>query len=222
LFAAFALGGALGFWLHARMSAPASSSPPPASVSVAPAPATAPAPLPEAAISPSRRDDTAMPTATAGTSALITDSVTELRRHALRLPIDDAKVQTMEGSFAESRRGEPHGHEAVDILAPRYTSVRAVEDGKIAKLFDSKAGGITIYQFDPSEHFVYYYAHLDHYANGLHEGQLVAKGEVIGYVGTTGNAPANTPHLHFAISKLDDDKRWWKGTPIDPYLVFRP
>ena len=121
----------------------------------------------------------------------------------------------------ESRSGgEPHGHEAVDLLAPRNTPVRAVEDGTIAKLFVSKAGGNTIYQFDPSEQFCYYYAHLDHYANGLHDGQPVAKGEVIGYVGTSGNAPPNTPHLHFAIFKLGDDKRWWHGTAIDPYLVL--
>ena len=108
------------------------------------------------------------------------------------------------------------------MLAPRNTPVRAVDDGKIAKLFLSRAGGNTIYQFDPSERFCYYYAHLDHYAAGLHDGQLVAKGEVIGYVGTTGNAPPETPHLHLAILKLGDDKRWWKGTAIDPFLVFRP
>jgi murein DD-endopeptidase MepM/ murein hydrolase activator NlpD len=160
------------------------------------------------------------PAATSGDSE--SDAVAELRRHALRLPIDGAKVTSMEGGFGEPRKGEPRGHEAVDILASRNTPIRAVEDGKIAKLFLSKAGGNTIYQFDPSERFCYYYAHLDHYAEGLHDGQVVAKGDVIGYVGTTGNAPPNTPHLHFAITKLDDDKRWWKGTAIDPFLVFRP
>lgn len=148
--------------------------------------------------------------------------VVELRRHALRLPLDGAKIGAMEGGFAESRRGEPRGHEAVDLLAPRNTPVRAVEDGKIAKLFFSKAGGNTIYQFDPGERFCYYYAHLDHYESGLHDGQLVAKGDVIGYVGTTGNAPPTTPHLHFAILQLGSDKRWWHGTAIDPYLVFKP
>jgi murein DD-endopeptidase MepM/ murein hydrolase activator NlpD len=165
----------------------------------------------------------AEPPAAAPTSGDSTsDAVSELRRHVLRLPIDGAKVSSMDGGFGEPRQGEPRGHEAVDILAPRNTPVRAVEDGEIAKLFVSKAGGNTVYQFDPSERFCYYYAHLDHYAEGLHEGQRVAKGEVIGYVGTTGNAPANTPHLHFAISKLGDDKRWWKGTAVDPFLVFRP
>src|SRR5262249_58504484 len=129
------------------------------------------------------------PAGTSGSDRHESDAVTELRRHALRLPLDNARVASMEGNFAESRSGEPRGHEAVDILAPRNTPIRAVEDGKIAKLFLSKAGGNTIYQFDPSERFCYYYAHLDRYADGLHDGQLVAKGEVVGYVGTSGNAP---------------------------------
>ena len=97
----------------------------------------------------------------------------------------------------------------------------AVETGKIAKLFTSVAGGLTIYEFDRNEEFVYYYAHLDHYASDLEEGQTVQRGEVIGYVGTTGNAPKNTPHLHFAISKLGPDRRWWEGTALDPFLTWR-
>jgi murein DD-endopeptidase MepM/ murein hydrolase activator NlpD len=99
--------------------------------------------------------------------------------------------------------------------------VLAVEDGEIAKIFTSDAGGLTLYQFDPSETFVYYYAHLDGYAPGLKEGMRLRKGDVVGTVGTTGNAPKNTPHLHFAIAKLDPDKRWWGGTALDPFLVWR-
>ena len=107
------------------------------------------------------------------------------------------------------------------MLAPRNTPVRAVESGTIAKLFTSKAGGLTIYQFDPTGRLCYYYAHLDRYADGLKDGQAVSEGEVIGYVGTTGNAPANTPHLHFAVFELGADKRWWQGRPLDPYQVFK-
>ena len=99
--------------------------------------------------------------------------------------------------------------------------MKAVEDGKIARLFLSDAGGITIYQFDPMSTYCYYYAHLEKYANGLEEGSTVKRGQVIGYVGTTGNAPRDTPHLHFAIFKLGDDKKWWQGTPIDPYSVLK-
>ena len=79
----------------------------------------------------------------------------------------------------------------------------------------------TVYQFDPGGRLAYYYAHLEHYADGLREGQTVAQGEVLGYVGTSGNAPANTPHLHFGVFELDETHRWWKGKAIDPYLVFK-
>lgn len=150
------------------------------------------------------------------------DPIAELRQHSLRLPLDEAQVDAMQGGFAELRGGGSRGHEAVDMLAPRNTPVRAVEDGSIAKLFFSKAGGNTIYQFDPTNRFCYYYAHLERYAGGLRDGQPVSKGDVIGYVGTTGNAPPNTPHLHFAIIELSNERRWWQGTAIDPYLVFRP
>jgi murein DD-endopeptidase MepM/ murein hydrolase activator NlpD len=138
----------------------------------------------------------------------------------LRVPIDGISVESLKGGFDE-RRGGNRPHEAVDILAPRNTPILAVEQGTIAKLFNSKAGGLTVYQYDPSGRLAYYYAHLERYADGLHEGQAVAQGEVLGYVGTSGNAPPNTPHLHFAVFELDDTRRWWKGKAIDPYLVFK-
>jgi peptidoglycan LD-endopeptidase LytH len=214
LFLTFVAGGVTGWWIHATMSSR------PATTTVALAPSIAPATSSSSPVP--RFPDSTPSTESAGPLDLDDHSIVELRRHALRLPVEGANVAAMQGGFAESRRGEPRGHEAVDMLAPRNTPVRAVEDGKIARLFLSKAGGNTIYQFDPSERFCYYYAHLDHYADGLHENLLVAKGDVIGYVGTTGNAPVNTPHLHFAILRLGDDKRWWHGTAIDPYLVFSP
>jgi murein DD-endopeptidase MepM/ murein hydrolase activator NlpD len=139
-------------------------------------------------------------------------------RSRLRVPIDGVTVESMKGGFAEGRPGHPH--EAVDMLAPRNTPVHAADDGTIAKLFLSKAGGLTIYQFDPSEHLCYYYAHLQRYADDLREGATVRQGEVIGYVGTSGNAPPNTPHLHFAIFELGPDKRWWHGKAVDPYVIF--
>ena len=141
-------------------------------------------------------------------------------RGRIRLPIEGEDIELLKGGFAE-RRGGDRPHEAVDMLAPRNTPVHAVENGTIAKLFTSKAGGLTIYQFDPSGRLCYYYAHLERYADGLHDGQAVSQGDVIGYVGTTGNAPANTPHLHFAVFELNADKHWWQGRPIDPYQVFK-
>jgi peptidoglycan LD-endopeptidase LytH len=138
----------------------------------------------------------------------------------LRMPIDGIDIESFKGGFDE-RRGSDRPHEAVDVLSPRNTPVHAVENGTIAKLFYSKAGGLTIYQFDPSGRFCYYYAHLERYADGLHDGQTIAQGDVIGYVGTSGNAPANTPHLHFAVFELKGDRKWWQGTAVDPYGVFK-
>jgi murein DD-endopeptidase MepM/ murein hydrolase activator NlpD len=137
----------------------------------------------------------------------------------LRMPLDNVGVEAMKGGFLEKRGSRPH--EAADLLAPRNTPVHAVERGTIAKLFFSKAGGITIYQFDPGGDLIYYYAHLERYADGLHEGQTVSAGDVIGYVGTSGNAPPNTPHLHFAVIETDGNRQWWKGQAVDPYPLFK-
>ncbi|MEO7742754.1 MAG: M23 family metallopeptidase [Usitatibacter sp.] len=113
-------------------------------------------------------------------------------------------------------------HEALDIMAPRGTPVVAVDDGTVARLFRSLPGGITVYQFDPSGTFAYYYAHLDRYAPGLREGAAVKRGEVIGYVGSTGNARADAPHLHFTVYVLAADRKWWKGVAINPHAAFAP
>jgi len=152
---------------------------------------------------------------------IASDAIAELRQRHLRLPLERVDVKVMKGQFGERRADGTRGHEAVDLLAPRNTPVLAVEDGTIAKLFNSKAGGTTIYQFDREGRFCYYYAHLESYASGLGENQHVSAGDVIGYVGTSGNAPKNTPHLHFAIFELTPERRWWQGRALDPYLVFK-
>ena len=138
---------------------------------------------------------------------------------ALRVPIDGVNIESFKGGFSQLRGIRLH--EAVDILVPRGTPVHAVRDGTIAKLLSSTLGGITIYQFDPDGWLCFYYAHLDRYATGLHDGQHVAQGEVIGYVGTSGNAPPGSPHLHFAITQLTTDRKWWQGRALDPYLIFK-
>jgi peptidoglycan LD-endopeptidase LytH len=150
----------------------------------------------------------------------LSEDVRDLARRDLEIPVENVRPEQLTRQF-DQLRDSTRRHEALDILAPRNTPVRAVEDGRIAKLFLSKAGGITIYQFDPSERYCYYYAHLERYADGLHEGQQVSKGQVIGYVGTSGNAPKNTPHLHFAVFRLTPDKHWWEGTPLDPFDILR-
>jgi peptidoglycan LD-endopeptidase LytH len=150
---------------------------------------------------------------------VMADAIVELRQRDLLMPLQELKKEDLKDSFREARGS--HLHEAIDILAPRNTPVLAVEDGTIARLWYSVPGGITIYQFDPEKEYEYYYAHLERYAEDLEEGARVKRGQVIGYVGTSGNAPKGTPHLHFTIYKLTEGKHWWEGTPINPYLVFR-
>jgi murein DD-endopeptidase MepM/ murein hydrolase activator NlpD len=148
------------------------------------------------------------------------DALADLRSRALTLPVQGVDSRDLQETF-EDKRGEGRRHEALDILAARNTPILAVEDGTVARLFTSKAGGLTIYQFDPSSTYAYYYAHLERYAPGLTDGERVKRGQVLGYVGTSGNAPKDTPHLHFAIFRLTDKKQWWQGTPIDPFAVLR-
>jgi murein DD-endopeptidase MepM/ murein hydrolase activator NlpD len=204
LAACFCVGIMVGWWLRSGAPMPAVSN---EVVATTGEPLVMPAPPPSRAVPAS------VPAAGAAAG--------DLRGRDLRLPIDDTDFERWKGGFDERRDAGGRPHEAVDILAPRNTPVHAVEDGTIAKLFESKAGGITLYQYDPSGRFCYYYAHLERYAQGIGEGQRVSRGDVIGYVGTSGNAPANTPHLHFAVFELDAERHWWKGRAIDPYLLFR-
>jgi murein DD-endopeptidase MepM/ murein hydrolase activator NlpD len=137
----------------------------------------------------------------------------------LLVPVEGIQYAKLTDTFDQPRGQERH-HEALDIMAPKGTPVRAAGDGKVVKLFDSKPGGLTLYQFDPNEQHAYYYAHLDRYADGVKEGMQLKRGELLGYVGATGNADPNAPHLHFAVVALTPEKQWWKGTPINPYPLL--
>lgn len=139
-----------------------------------------------------------------------------LRELNLLMPVLGVTPAQLVNTFSDAR-GQGRRHDAIDIMAPLGTAVLAVEDGKVAKLFESKQGGHTIYQFDQPGELAYYYAHLDRYADGLAEGQQVKRGDVIGYVGFSGNANPLAPHLHFAIFLLGPEKHWWQGTAINPY-----
>jgi murein DD-endopeptidase MepM/ murein hydrolase activator NlpD len=145
----------------------------------------------------------------------------ELATRDLLVPVQGIGREQLANTFGDTRGGGSRAHQALDIMAPHGTPVVAIEDGKIQKLFNSKQGGLTIYQFDPSESYAYYYAHLQKYADGLKEGQPVRRGQVIGYVGSTGNANPEGPHLHFAIFRLTPEKQWWKGDPLNPFDVLR-
>jgi murein DD-endopeptidase MepM/ murein hydrolase activator NlpD len=170
---------------------------------------------PPAATSGDGGDRPDTPTATIGANP-----IEQLRDRRLVVPVDGVNRNALVRSY-DDERGGSRKHEAIDILAPRNTPVLAVESGTVARLFTSRYGGLTIYQFDPDERFIYYYAHLERYADDLKEGEKIRRGQVIGYVGTSGNAPPNTPHLHFAIFRALEPPRWWEGVPLDPYDVLR-
>ena len=145
--------------------------------------------------------------------------IASLHSRALTIPVQGTTAPQLTDTFTQARAGGVP-HDAIDIMAPRGTPVLAVDDGRIAKLFLSKAGGITLYQFDPDSRYAYYYAHLDRYVDGMTEGASLNKGQVIGYVGSTGNASPDAPHLHFALFKLGPERQWWQGVALNPYLLW--
>jgi murein DD-endopeptidase MepM/ murein hydrolase activator NlpD len=159
-----------------------------------------------------RRDTTAPPPVPRGN---------ELDSLALTLiiPVAGVKADELLDTFNEMRGARRH--EALDIPAPRGTPVLSATDGRLERLFTSERGGLMVYASDASQRFILMYAHLDAYADGLSDGVALRRGQVIGYVGTTGNAPPNVPHLHFAIARSNDVERWWEGTPVDPLPLLK-
>jgi len=138
----------------------------------------------------------------------------------LLVPVQGIGPAQLRDTFTDAR-SEGRVHDAIDILAPAGTPVLAVADGTVEKLFRSERGGLTVYQFAPGGQYCYYYAHLQRYAEGLAEHQAITRGQVIGYVGSTGNASPDAPHLHFEIHRLGPEKQWWKGQPLNPYPLLR-
>ena len=231
-FLAGLLLGAGGLFVYLRQVGHVDAQP---VVAVAPCPAVVSAPLvtgaviapgslPPAPIVPtdlSEADLPLRPVQTAAEAALTASAASSAAASAnkLLIPVDGMKLAQLSDNFDQPRGTERH-HEALDIMAPKGTKVLAVADGKVTKLFESKAGGLTVYQFDATDKLAYYYAHLDKYAEGLKEGAPIKRGELIGYVGVTGNSAANAPHLHFAVFELTPEKQWWKGTPLNPYPMM--
>lgn len=140
---------------------------------------------------------------------------------SLLIPVQGIAAASLHDTFNDAR-SEGRRHDALDIMAPAGTPVLAVADGRIEKLFLSDRGGITLYQFNPARTRAYYYAHLQRYADGIAEGQALRRGQVLGYVGATGNADPSAPHLHFAVFALGPEARWWEGTALNPYPMLVP
>jgi murein DD-endopeptidase MepM/ murein hydrolase activator NlpD len=153
-----------------------------------------------------------------GASSGLQDDYERLRLRGLVIPVQGYPGAKLRDSFTDPRVGHVHG--AIDLLAPRGTSVLAADNGAIRRLQSGGRAGIAVYEVDREGRYCFFYAHLDHYALFLHEGQEIRKGDVVGYVGSTGNALWAAPHLHFAIYRLSNPERYWEGTPLNPYAIF--
>ena len=138
----------------------------------------------------------------------------------LAIPVVGIKANQLTDTYTQARAGGARRHDAIDIMAPEGAPVIAAADGTVEKLFNSAAGGITLYIRSPDQRWIYYYAHLQSYAPGIHEGQQVKRGQLVGRVGYTGNANPAGPHLHFAINQMQKGDRWWNGSPINPYPLL--
>ncbi len=190
------------------------SAPPVSPTPIPPTPPT-PAPIPtqvSPSPSPSLRPSPT-PSASATPSAFNVSS-------SFIIPVVGIQAQQLHDTFNDAR-SEGRVHEAIDIIAPQDARVVAAADGKIVKLFTSEKGGITIYQLSSDQALVLYYAHLSRYADGVVEQQQVRQGDLIGYVGDTGNAQPGNYHLHFAVWQIDDPKQFWTGTNLNPYDLLR-
>jgi len=159
------------------------------------------------------------PRETSGAAATVARWAPTAGLAPLIVPVAGVSTEDLRDQFDEPRGGGRR-HEAIDILAPRNTPVVAAADGVVDKLFTSKAGGLTIYERDASGLYQLYYAHLESYAPGIDEGDALQQGQVIGYVGTSGNAPKDVPHLHFAIVRMGPERRWWKGDAVNPFPLL--
>jgi murein DD-endopeptidase MepM/ murein hydrolase activator NlpD len=205
-----------------RMNTPA----PVVAVSPAPGPGVdgpdgeSPMPTGGPSAGPTLAGKPALATAVMMPSARVAAAIDRLREKELAIPVAGVGSSRIEDTFTAGRDGGERQHNAVDILAPKNTPIVAADDGVILRMSTNALGGITIYAADHDQRFVYYYAHLDHYQSGLAVGQTVEKGDTIGYVGTTGNAPKDVPHLHFPIMLWPADGKWWNGEPVNPYPVL--
>jgi len=136
----------------------------------------------------------------------------------LTMPVEGTMPWELRDTFGEARTD--YAHEALDIMAPRGTRVLSATSGRLTKLHDSERGGIMVYAADATDRYVLMYGHLDRYADGLTEGMPLARGQLLGYVGSTGSAAAAGPHLHFAILRGQPSVAWWKGDPVNPYPLL--
>jgi murein DD-endopeptidase MepM/ murein hydrolase activator NlpD len=140
-----------------------------------------------------------------------------LRLRHILVPVAGADITRVDDTFNDGRDGGERTHHAIDILAPRGTPILSADDGRILRMSTNTLGGISMYTVDPDGRLVYYYAHMDRYNDAMSPGRSIVKGDTLGFVGTTGNAPKDVPHLHFQVMRWPADGKYWNGEPIDPF-----
>ena len=178
--------------------------------------------MPDTGMAAAVRADTALapPAADSAPAPLAIDETSILRRE-LGVPLQGVSASALHDTFNELRGGT-RPHEALDIMAPRGTPVLSASSGRVLKLFNSVPGGLMVYAVDSTGRYILKYGHLDGYAPGLVDGQALTRGQQIGFVGTTGNAAGGAPHLHFAMARAQDLKKWWLGDAVNPYPLLKP
>jgi peptidoglycan LD-endopeptidase LytH len=189
----------------------------PAATTAAPSAAATPGNPPLAA---SARGPAFTPEGVPAVETSVLDDLDYVRGRRLGVPVAGVTARQLVDSFDEPRDGSRR-HSAIDILAPRGTPILSADDGRVLRISRSIAGGNTVYAVDPQRRIVYYYAHLDRYRESLTVGMPLAKGDTIGFVGTTGNAPKDTPHLHFQVMRMPRDGKYWTGEPLNPFMLLR-
>jgi murein DD-endopeptidase MepM/ murein hydrolase activator NlpD len=186
-------------------------------------PSTTPSPSAEASPAPSSPTSTPTPTSgapqTSPNATAPAGGATSANASGLLIPVAGIRPEQLQDTYTQSRSAG-RTHNSIDIMAARNTPVLAAADGQIIKLFNSERGGITLYQLGTDQRTVYYYAHLERYADGITENRFARRGELLGYVGDTGNAGRDNCHLHFAIWLVTDPKRFWDGENVNPYPLL--
>jgi len=196
--------------LHPALGSGSPSPAPPAAVAVVPPPAIAVVAAPVAAA----------PAAPAAPEVLPVAAVLDGVPVRLLIPVLGVKAASLVDTYDQAR-GAGRRHDAIDIMAPRGTPVLATADGVVMKLFTSARGGTTLYEMAPDGRTIYYYAHLDRYAPGIAQGKTLRRGDVLGYVGNTGDAGPGNYHLHFEVTTTADPAKYWGGAPQNPYPLLR-
>jgi murein DD-endopeptidase MepM/ murein hydrolase activator NlpD len=204
--------------MTAPSGAPASRYPRPTGAMVASA-STPTVSAPAATPAPAKSKGIALSMVAAAPPAEM-DATAVAHLKGMLFPVGGFDSTRLDDSFNSPRDGGTRKHNAIDIMAPRGTPVLAVADGRVIKLMKSSKGGLTLYAADLEDQFVYYYAHLDHYNPKLYSGKPLMRGDTLGYVGTTGNAPSNMPHLHFQVMRMGANGDFVNGTPINPYPLL--